>query len=570
MKFTRTLALIASATLVLAACSKDSDETTVAVKENTNALLTYVPTDTIYVAANLEPVPEDIIDAYMARFQPVLDILSEEVDKFRADYGSGGYEGNVMATLASAVLDELGGNISVESLENLGITAQSHRVIYAMGIFPVIRIELDDAVKLQEAIARIEAKMGFEIPEKDFNGKPYWHVAEAGIPVGAYIAILDGHLAMSVFPTNAEDQLLASFMGQDTPSQNLASTNALAIMNSQKGYSGYGSGYLDLQRLSDEMMDPDSATHNYLGPEIDFDTTDFDEVCIAEARAMVAKAPRMTGGVTRLTADEIGVRYELEIERTLAGTLAALVSDTPVAVDGDHLLSGSVAVQVGKLRSFILEKANEIVASPFQCAMLQELNQGAVDLAEQLNVPMPPMVNNLMGARVRVDDYEPGQDPLQGNGLLALHVDKPEMFVGMASMMVPGFEELDLANQKEPVEIPSEMLNMEGVSVSALMSENAIGAALGGQTAKDLKQFMAAKPQDGGTFFSVSYDMARQLEIQQAMAQNWDIDYDVEHSEVHELADAIKSSYESILGRSRVDVSFTGEGLVIESRMTFK
>jgi hypothetical protein len=153
---------------------------------------------------------------------------------------------------------------------------------------------------------------------------------------------------------------------------------------------------------------------------------------------------------------------------------------------------------------------------------------------------------------------------------VALHVDKPEMFVGMASMMVPGFETLDLANQKEPVEIPSEILHMEGISVSALMSDNAIGASLGEQTARDLKQFMAAKPQDGGTIFSVSYDMARQLEIQQAMAQNWDTDYDDEHSGAHELADAIKSSYESMLGRSRVDVSFTGEGLVVESRMTFK
>lgn len=570
MKFIRTFALVAGATLFLAACSKDSDETVATVKENTNPLLGYVPTDTAYLAANLEPVPEEITDAYIARFQPALDILSKEVEKFQADYGSGGYEGNAMATLASAVLDELGGSISVENLENIGITTQSHHAIYAMGIFPVVRLELDDATKLREAIARIEAKMGFELPEKDFNGTPYWRVAENGMPVGAYIAILDGHLAVSVFPTTAEDQLLASFMGQDTPAQSMASTNQLAIMNSQKGYTGYGSGFLDLQKLSNEMMNPDSATHGYLGPDVDFPTSELDEVCIAETRALVAKTPRMTGGITRFSANEIGMRYELEIESALAGNLAALVSNTPVAMDSDHLLSGSLAIQVGKLRTFFLEKANEIVAAPFKCSMLQDLNQGAADMVTQLNVPMPPMVNNLMGARVRIDEFQAGTEPLQGSGLFALHVDKPEMFVGMATMMVPGFDTLDLANQKDPVEIPSEILQMEGVSVSALMGDNAIGASLGEQTAKDLKQFMAAKPQDNGTFFSVSYDLARQLELQQAMAQNWDYDYDDEHTQVHELAEAIKSSYQSMLGRSRVSMSFTGEGLVIESDMTFK
>jgi len=110
--------------------------------------------------------------------------------------------------------------------------------------------------------------------------------------------------------------------------------------------------------------------------------------------------------------------------------------------------------------------------------MLQEFNKNATELMTQLNIPMPPMVNNLMGARILVEDFDPTTEPPQGDGLLALYVDKPEMFVGMASMMVPGFDNLDLANQKDPVEIPAELLHMEGIEVSALMSDNAIGASV--------------------------------------------------------------------------------------------
>ena len=392
------------------------------------------------------------------------------------------------------------------------------------------------------------------------------------MPVGVYIAILDQQLAISVFPVNAEGSLLASFLGQEMPTQSMASTNALAIMNSKKGYTGYGSGILDFQKLADEMLSPDSATHSYLGPDIDmdFDPASMDAVCVAEIKSMVAKTPRMTAGTTKLTANEISMRYELEIENSLAGGLAALVSDTPAAADGDYLLSGSLALQVGKLRSFVLEKVTAIVASPYQCEMLQELNQNATELVNQLNIPMPPMVNNLMGVRIRMDSFDPSGEIPQGEGLLALHVDKPEMFVGMATMMVPGFESLDLANQSEPVRIPAEMLHMEGLDVFALMNDNAIGAAVGEQQARDLVKFMAATAQNDGTFFSVSYDMAKQMEIQAAMSEKFGIDMDGDESPADELSEAVRESYTAMLGRSRVDMRLTGDGLVIDSNISFK
>ena len=569
MKFTRTLVLIAGIALLFTACNMESDGDA-AVKENTNALLAYVPADTAYVFANLEPTPKELTDAYIARFQPALDVISRKLAEFQNSYDAGNYEDNQAAKLATAVLDELGGNISSDNLENLGISMQAHHAFYAMGVFPVMRLGLSDEQKLRTAISNIEAKMSFEIPVKDLNGTSYWRIAEDGMPVGVYIAILDQQLAISVFPSNAEDKLLATFLGQEMPAQSLASTNALAIMNSKKGYTGYGSGILDLQKIANEMLNPDSATHSFLGPDVDFDTSSLDAVCIAEAKAMVAKAPRMTAGTTKLTANEIGMRYELEIENSLASGLAALVSDTPVAVDGDHLLSGSLALQIGKLRGFVLEKANAIIASPYECEMLQELNQGAIELATQLNVPMPPMVNNLMGARILVDDFNPTGEIPQGTGLLALHVDKPEMFVGMASMMVPGFDELDLPNQSEPVRIPAEMLHMEDLEVFAMMNDNAIGASVGKNHAKDLGSFMSAKPQDSGTFFSVSYDMAKQLEIQMAMADAFMTSPDDDQSVSDELSEAIMESYTSMLGHSRVDMRFTGDGLVIDSILTFK
>lgn len=570
MKFSRSFALIATASLLLAACGKDSEETKVTIRENTNPLLVHVPADTAYVIANLELVPKEITDAYIARFQPVIDVMSRRIDEFQADQAAGKFEDDAIAMFATAVLDELGGELSVESLEKFGISPQSFHAIYAMGVFPVIRMELTDATELRNAIGRIEAKMGVSLPVSEFNGVNYWRLVDDDSPVGVYISILDQQLAISAFPVGAEGDLLGAFLGEALPANSMASSNALAILNNQKGYSGYGSGIIDFQKLSDELFKTESATHSYLGPEMSSHLDSLDAVCLAEVNAMIAKAPRMTAGTMSLTANEMAVRYELEIENTLATSIAALVSDTPPAVEGDFLVSASLAIQVGKLRNFILEKANSVIATPYQCEKLENLNAEAQQLAQQLNIPMPPMVNNLEGLRVRMDEFDPTADMNQASGVIALHVDKPEMFVGMASMLVPGFDTLDLANQKEPVKIPSDMIPVSVGDVFAMMNEDAIGVATGEQQSGQLKEFMTVNSANEGTVFSVSYDLAKQMEIQQALSKNMNIASYDNSSAVHELSVAMQESYEKMLGRSRFDIRLTPDGMVTDIKITYK
>jgi len=317
-------------------------------------------------------------------------------------------------------------------------------------------------------------------------------------------------------------------------------------------------------------LNTDSTTRAYFGPDSKFEFPDLSEVCVSEIKSMIAKTPRMTAGSTKLTAKQIAMRYELEIQNGLAASLVSLVSDVPAATDDDHLLSGSLAIKVGKLRNFMLEKADAMVAAPYQCELLQTLNQGASKLVAQLNIPMPPMVNNLMGIRVLIDDLDTSTDIPTGTGLAAVHIDKPEMLIGMASMLVPGFENLDLANQSEPVKIPADMLPIQGVNVFALMSDNAIGAAIGEQKAPELSAFMAAEPQDSGIFFSATYDQARQAELQNQLSEKWNTGSDKQPAAARKFAEEVRKSYISMLGRSRVEMRFTEDGLVVDTRMTFK
>ena len=89
---------------------------------------------------------------------------------------------------------------------------------------------------------------------------------------------------------------------------------------------------------------------------------------------------------------------------------------------------------------------------------------------------------------------------------------------------------------------------------------------MGEQHAGDLEDFMSAKSQNDGTFLSISHDMAKQMEIQSALTD----DMKGDHGQVHEYSREIQDVYIDMLGRSRVSMRFTDDGLVIDSTMTFK
>ena len=60
--------------LSLTACGQSDSTDTTEVSATANPLLSYVPADTPYLTANLEPLPEPVIDAYLERWQPVITI----------------------------------------------------------------------------------------------------------------------------------------------------------------------------------------------------------------------------------------------------------------------------------------------------------------------------------------------------------------------------------------------------------------------------------------------------------------------------------------------------------------
>ncbi|MCU0989960.1 MAG: hypothetical protein MUE63_10345 [Xanthomonadales bacterium] len=573
--------VIAAAALVLAlgACSRDEEPAAGAG----NALLDYVPADTPYLAANLEPLPEDVVDAYLLRAQPVLDEMQAQLSKARTDLEGQDPAGvdDPGERLALALLRELDGKLSREGLNSLGLDIGSHKVVYGLGAFPVLRVGLSNAVSMQATIHRVLDGAGLTAPEQSLQGVAYWRVgpdAHHDMPVGLYLAILEDHLAIGILPAAAEAETLPAFLGLERPAQSDARTR-LAELNRAHGYTAHGSAILDLRLLADQFLQADSLTARVLVGAGAYDPATITPECVAEVHGIIDNAPRVTAGTTELSTTAIAYQNRVETPATLAGELIKLAARIPAAdALSTRVLDLAFGIRFGAVRDFLREKANAVAQNPYRCEFLSALNSHAEQALAQLEQPMPPFVNNFQGLRVSLDEIavSDGGLPAGARGHLALHVEQPEMFLGMAQMFLPDLAALGLKAGEPPLRLPETLLPVPGLVAFAAMTGEAIGLSLGDGEEAGLAAYLDRDAGPEGMFLSLSYDSAAYLEYTDRLTGSVTDDTSGAGADAHaaHAVEAVATAARQVLrdtaDRSHTTLRFAPDGLVIDGRMTFK
>jgi hypothetical protein len=469
-------------------------------------------------------------------------------------------------------------------MESLGFDLSSNKVVYGMGIFPVMRMGLSDAGALRATIQRVLSNAGIEAPQLDHQGVSYWRLSDGKTgnePVGLYITISENHLAMSIFPPMAEAELLPAFLGLEMPGNSNA-TVRLAELNARHGYTAYGSGILDLDRLVEQFIAPDTIIARVMATSGHFDPAEMTPECITEIRGIVSNTPRMTVGTRELTTSAIAIQYRVETKTTLAQQLVGLVAGIPAADPlSERLLEASFGMRFGAVRDFLREKAAAIMENPYQCEHFQSLNESAAEAFTKLNQPMPPLVNNFRGLRLSLSEItETDSMPVNGRGLIAVHVDQPEMFVGMAQMFLPDLSELKLAPGEPPARLPASLLPIADVVAFAALSAEAIALSIGDGEEDGLPGYLEEENGPTGTFMSLGYDLATYLDYTQKLGNHFDQIPD-ESSATDSEQDVVLQSLDNILAstqqviktfsdRSYTTFRFTPEGFEADSTMTFK
>jgi len=561
--------------LLLAACGKDDDN----LINASNPLLDLVPADTPFVMANLEPLPADTVDAYWERLTPVLQDMQTNLEELRMTLQDNSMESGdeASAAILEAVLTELDGNLNRAGMEGMGLSLESYSVVYGQGLFPVLRAGIGDANLVRDLVARVEMRSGQSVPQLDFQGVSYWRFAEADTPMALYLAILDNHIVMTAAPPMHEPEFLPELLAVEPPADSMADSAALSELAREKGFSPYLAGYVDMSGVVDEMFSADSVTARWMTGMGDFDLAAIDPACEREAGLISLAVPRLVMGATEITADQIGMHYEIETNPLLGGQLAKLVGNVPPAASGGpNMVNASMSVEMGAVVQFLRDSSNAMAQVPFQCPQLRDMNAQIQQMAQTLNQPMPPFIGNLRGFRAELLEVDPA-NPQPGNmrGMLSLEMASPQMVIGMASMMIPGFENLNIEPGADPVQVPRDlmMIATPDMEVYAVMSKNAIGVSLGKGQNEKLRGFLDQKGDSETAFFSFEYDMAMLAQLQSA-GQDW-ANYAAAGQDDSDRAgspdlQAVMEDYQAFLGRSRIEMHFDGNGLTIYNLQTFK
>jgi len=565
--------LVVAVLLTLAACGKKDEAPVIASPlTDTSGPLRYVPADTPYVLAGLEPAPDDFMDKMEPKIDQLLatyrSTLKAVMATATAEDAEAGADLNLDAPDA-ALVDEFMTLLSLDGLRGAGMTRDSTLVFYGHGLLPVLRISLTDEALLDAAITRIEASAGQSLPVGEIQGKQYRYFDADKIRV--ILATIDDQMILTVTPTNFEESQLVELLGLTLPADNVAQTGVLQEIATEYGYLFSYVGFVSTERLAATFIDEPEGLNAHMLSLIEYDAAVLDDVCKEEIRSLAAVMPRIVSGYQEISVDRVTSSLVVELRADIAAGLATI----PAAVPGlgkshEGLFSFGVSLNLMAAREFLGARLDALEAEPYQCGQLSGLQQVVAGGRQALNQPLPPVAYNFRGFLAIVKDiqgfdFEHNAPPesIDANFLLAME-DAPAI-LAFGQMMSPELAELNLEPDGKPqqLELPAEQSGIDSAWIA--LSESALAISVSPDAEVVLPGLLNADSIAPPLFMSVDVDAASYYTmLGEAMKKN-DEDLNEEmQAAIAELLLVAADFYD----RFSVDVGFTARGIEVLGEVT--
>ena len=506
------------AVFVLAGCQRDeeADGQSAADEGRAEAMFRHVPADTPYLFANLQPSPDAVVDT---TFRAMEEMGKSLEAMFRMALSEA--DSDLEREKIRAVLDEVRGLMTREGFANAGFRENGLYVVYAQGLLPVMRWEVADPMAVAETVGRFETALEMSFPRREHDGQEYWWVG-LGDKAGIVAAVVDNELVAGL--TTGEEAEVASILGDSAPSSSYAVSD-FRTFNEDLGFTPHGSGFIQFAPLVDRLMDAEDPQFGWLHEENpQFAAIAGNEACRAELGALFDVVPRMVSGAREVSAERIHSMARLDIREDYATRLKSVV-DTPLDLSDDpgSLMNFGMAINIVNLRDFLRAEADRLVENAPECPLFAGLNENISEMQANMNRPIPPVVTNLHGFKLRLATAEVTDGEL-GNvtASFALAMRNPQLLLGMAQMFAPQLAELNVTPGGDPQPLPAEMIPpMAGGMLPTdqlyiAMSDGALGIAMGDSERDRLSDYLDISGAGGGGFLSYAMDTRAYADLMKA------------------------------------------------------
>ena len=463
---------------------------------DTNATLAFVPADTPYVFANLEPFPREVSERWMAQME-----LTSRLWQLQIEQGMHAIEGEHPDAEAlkwlRALHAELEGKTMAQVFEHIGYDLQTDFAIYGVGLAPVVRIGLADPEKFRRFIAALEQRAGATVPRGKVGDLEYWQFVSPEAKLRGILALQGQQLVLTMAPPSDENAL-RTLLGIDPPATTLSDGSKLATLNQEFGYLPYASGYVDVVRVAQQLTAAPTPLETAFLSALGVEKPQFDAVCSTEYAALASAMPRLSMGYTALDPKRMDVVMRMETNAAIAQDLQQLRAPMPGLTQAQNTpLNFGVSLRLAKLPELVNKWAGAVAAAPWQCPQLQELNESFAQGRVQMNNPgvfaAAPVFHGFHAIATRVDVKSLTATP-DFAGKLLIGSDNPTALMGMAKSFAPQLASLNLKPDGSVTPLPAMPGLPPNLPAHAAMTEHVLGLAIGAGEEKDLTEWMQVDP----------------------------------------------------------------------------
>ena len=524
-------------------------------------LLGQIPAETPYVFVSTEPMPEKIVNKIFKLIEPLRAEMEKELaEELKSMAASDALEDRA----GRAILEEFAGKLSRKGLASLGIDTSPQWAIYGVGLMPVFRISLADAAKLRAAIERVEKKAGAKAPTKKIGAQDYWFFSEDGVTVA--MAIVGEEFVVAVSPDSLVAKSLPIAFGQTAPAKSLASAGTIDALRKAHGYKAVGVGLISLTGITDVVLGKTGGLSAETITAMGGSLPPMTPVCKTEIGAMVAKAPQLSFGYTEISDTKWVSKANLALDPALSKELMGIVGS--VAGLGDPtpaFLKVGVGLDLKKTVAFVRARLAAMAASPFKCAMLNDLNQAVTEGNANIGsvaAQLPPFLMGVKGANLVIKEADiASQDMSKVKAHVVLTADQPVQLVTMLKATVPPFANLDITPNGKPVKLPLPPGQLPpGVDPYIAMGKTGLGVSVGAGEEHKLVKLIDAKA-SSTTFLAVGYDIGRFMTAANQQMAAMRAMMPPEAQAANQASEAFTKAISEVFGFTYSRVDFTDHGI---------
>ncbi len=479
----------------LAACGRKSG----------NTPLSYVPADTPFVFANIQPINEH---QFKIQSRLLAFSLPSQIATLRRLSQKSKAHNPQLAGLLDAIANELDqGNLQAFA-QHSGIRIKGLTAIYGIGLIPVVRFQISDVAAFQAMLQRLQNGYGQAFPKAMLGKQAYWHITLGKAPLQLLIAVEDQQGVLALAPGKAKPELLKRILGIQRPGKSLQSTNQLSELADHHGYrkdSIITDIHID-RIVKTIFSDKDPMLRTLLKNKASVLSAN----CAVGAKRIASHVPEISAGATRIEANQLDSRVDIRLAPGIIKAFSALPTYLPGLKSIDKApLAILVAIPIAKIRDFWIAQADAVAAQPFTCGKLTNLNRVFARMRDNLPKLGIPPIGELTGVGVAIDQLPAQHAAGKMAGLRAQVVvtsSNPRGLLALSRATVPGLRNAKIKPDSVPVLINAPKLATRITEPLWLaLSPHRIGVGVGQNENEKLAKLMKAAPAQPGFLMAAHY-----------------------------------------------------------------